>query len=101
MLLSSDSVTCRAGALLGAVAYAEIAAIEKALHQQTTSNSPNPGVRPAVTSAADGCHLPVMTSCGLGLGAWGVIQNHKAVLKASTGLDATASGLLRPSNPRA
>jgi hypothetical protein len=45
-----------------------------------------------VTSAGVVVKRPAMTSWALGLGDRGVIQNHRAVLKASTGSDATSSG---------
>ena len=48
-----------------------------------------PGARPAAVSSADGVHCPIMTSWQEGLGACGVIQNHKAVWKDVVGSVAT------------
>ena len=63
--------------------------------------TPYPGTLPADVSAPDGVHLPVMTSWHEGLGDWGVIQNHKAVLKDMIGSVATKSGLPKRSTPMA
>lgn len=63
--------------------------------------TPYPGTRPAALSVADGVHLPVMASCADGFGDWGVIQNHKAVLKEIIEFVATKSGLASRFTPMA
>lgn len=61
--------------------------------------TPYPGTLRAAVSAADGLHLPIMTSWAEGFGACGVIQNHSAVLNEITGSFATKSGLFLRSTP--
>ncbi|KAH0981958.1 hypothetical protein GBA52_009135 [Prunus armeniaca] len=52
-------------------------------------------------SSSVGTYLPVMTSWEEGLGFCSVIQNHKAVLKATMESFATTRGFASPSNPKA
>ena len=61
--------------------------------------TPQPGIRPAARSAAEGVHRPVMTSWHDGFGDCGVIQNQRALLKEITGSVATRSGLFNKSSP--